>query len=150
MRYVWLRIFSTYGPRDHLRWLIPYVTMTLLRGERPSLTEGRQQWDYIHVADIATAVAAVVDDVDAEGVYNVGSGRVVTVRRVVERIRDLIDPSLSIGFGELLYRPDQVMHLEADISRLQRATGWTPRIDLDEGLALTVDWYRANRARYGA
>ena len=142
MRFVWLRLFSTYGPKDHPRWLIPYVALALLKGESPALTEGRQNWDYVHVRDIASAVVAVVDDSDAEGVFNVGSGRVVTVRRVVERIRDLIDPSRPLGFGQLLYRPDQVMHLEADISRLQRATGWSPGTDLDRGLAETVDWYR--------
>jgi UDP-glucose 4-epimerase len=144
MRYVWLRLFSTYGPKDHARWLIPYVALALLRGERPSLTEGNQNWDYVHVRDIAEAVLAVVDNSDAEGIYNIGSGRVVTVRRVVERIRDLIDPSLPLGFGEKLYRPDQVMHLEADIGRLHRATGWTPGIDLDQGLAETIDWYRSH------
>jgi len=149
MRFVWLRLFSTYGPKDHPRWLIPYVTLRLLRGERPQLTEGRQNWDYIHVRDIAAAVVATIDDSDAEGVYNIGSGRIVTVRRVVERIRDLIDPSLPVGFGELLYRPDQVMHLEADISRLQRATGWSPAIDLDRGLAETVAWYRDHGDRTG-
>lgn len=147
MRYVWLRIFSTYGPKDHPRWLIPYVALRLLRGEKPELTAGRQPWDYLYVDDIARAVVAVADDIDAEGIYNVASGRVVTIRRVVERIRDLIDPELPLGFGELLYRPDQVMHLEADIGRLHRATGWSPRVDLDEGLAQTVDWYRDNLDR---
>jgi UDP-glucose 4-epimerase len=144
MRYVWLRLFSTYGPKDHARWLIPYVALALLRGEKPELTEGRQNWDYMHVRDIADAVVSVVDNSDAQGIYNVGSGRVVTVRRIVERIRDLVDPSTQLTFGTLLYRPDQVMHLEADISRLQRATGWSPRIDLDQGLAETVEWYRQN------
>jgi nucleoside-diphosphate-sugar epimerase len=144
MRYVWLRLFSTYGPKDHARWLIPYVALTLLRGEKPALTEGRQNWDYVHVGDIADAVVSVVDNSDAEGIYNVGAGRVVTVRRIVERIRDLVDPSAELAFGGLLYRPDQVMHLEADISRLHRATGWAPRIDLDQGLAETVEWYRRN------
>lgn len=148
MRFVWLRIFSTYGPKDHPRWLIPYVILALLKGERPALTEGAQKWDYVHVDDIATAVRAVVDDGDAEGIYNVGSGRVVTIRRVVERIRDLVDARLQLAFGELLYRPDQVMHLEADIGRLQRATGWSPRIDFDSGLAETVGWYRAHRNRF--
>jgi UDP-glucose 4-epimerase len=147
MRFVWLRVFSTYGPKDHPRWLIPYVTLRLLKGESPQLTEGRQNWDYMHVRDIASAVVATVDNSDAEGVYNLGSGRVVTVRRVVERIRDLIDPDRPIGFGALLYRPDQVMHLEADISRLLRATGWQPAIDLDHGLAETVAWYREHGER---
>lgn len=144
MRYVWLRLFSTYGPKDHPRWLIPYVALALLRGEQPKLTEGRQNWDYVHVRDIADAVVSVVDNFDAEGIYNIGSGRVVTIRRVVERIRDLIEPSVQLKFGEMLYRPDQVMHLEADISRLQRATGWSPVIDLDRGLAETIEWYRRN------
>jgi UDP-glucose 4-epimerase len=142
LRCAWLRIFSTYGPGDKVRWLIPYVILGLLRGERPQLTEGRQLWDYLHVQDIASAITSVVDASDAEGVFNVGSGRVVSVRGVVKRIRDLIDPDLDLGFGELPYRPDQVMHLEADVGRLHRATGWSPQIDLECGLEQTVSWYK--------
>jgi nucleoside-diphosphate-sugar epimerase len=60
--------------------------------------------------------------------------------------RDMIDPSLPLGFGEVPYRPDQVMHLEANIARLQAATGWAPRVSLAEGLAKTVEWRREQRA----
>jgi nucleoside-diphosphate-sugar epimerase len=40
------------------------------------------------------------------------------------------------------FRPDQVMHLEADIGRLRAATGWSPEIDLNEGLRRTIAWFR--------
>ena len=62
-----------------------------------------------------------------------------------ESIRDAIDPSLPLGFGEVPYRPDQVMHLEANVTALSRATGWKPQIPLEQGLADTVAWHRNQR-----
>ena len=57
-------------------------------------------------------------------------------------LRDYIDPALPVGFGDIPYRPDQVMHLEANITALTTATGWKPAMPLDEGLRRTVDWFR--------
>lgn len=148
MRFVWLRLFSPYGPADSPGWLIPYVILTLLHGERPSLTAGEQRWDYLFVEDAAEAIYRVAINPDAHGVFNLGSGEAHTVRSIVERIRALIDPDLPVGFGEVPYRPDQIMHLQADISRLREATGWSPRVGLEDGLRRTVDWYRENRGHY--
>ncbi len=71
------------------------------------------------------------------------------MKSIVELIRDMIDPGLPIGFGEVPYQSDQIMHLQADISRLQRATGWVPQVNLDEGLKRTVSWYKEKGGRYG-
>lgn len=143
MRFAWLRMFSTYGPRDNPGWLIPYVIRELLSGRRPSLTACDQKWDYLYVDDAADAVRAVTENPCATGVFNVGSGRAAPLRATVELVRDMIDPTLSMGFGEKRYRDDQVMHLEADISRL-RVLGWQPHTELSKGLALTVEWFRRN------
>ena len=89
---------------------------------------------------------AVAATPKAEGLFNLGSGRAVAVKSVVERIRDLAAPGMELVFGEIPYRPDQVMHMEADISRLTAATGWTPRIPIEEGIAATVAWCRARAA----
>jgi UDP-glucose 4-epimerase len=92
----------------------------------------------------------VTQNPGAEGVFNLGSGRVVTIRSIVETIRDLIDPSAALGFGEVAYRPDQVMHLEADVSKLAAVTGWTPATPLEEGLRQTLAWCRSeHEARRG-
>ncbi len=142
MRYVWLRLLATYGPKDDERHLIPSVIRRLLKGERASLTSGEQKWDYLYVEDAAEAIYRAAVTEDAEGIFNLSSGEAHTVRSIVERIRNLIDPSASLGFGELATSPDQIRHLQADITKLEAATGWTPRTSLDEGLRRTVEWSR--------
>ena len=150
MRFAWLRLFATYGPKEDPAWLIPSVILSLLRRQRPALTDGSQQLDYLYVADVAEAVESVIRSPAAAGVFNVGAGRAEPVRRIVERIRDRIDPSLALGFGEVPHRPDQAMHLEADVQRLARGTGWAPRTSLEEGLDRTVEWYREHAGRLGS
>lgn len=143
MRFAWLRLFSCYGPQDHPSWLVPYVALSLLRRERPAVTAGEQLWDYLYVSDAAQAIGRTIETADATGVFNLASGRAESIRRIATMVRDCVDPLLPIGFGETSCRHDQPMHLEADITRLRRVTGWQPRIDLSIGLAKTVAWYQA-------
>lgn len=146
VRFAWLRVFSTYGPGEDFGWLVPHLTRALLRGETPALTACGQRWDFLFGPDAAEAVAAVATSGGAEGIFNLGSGVAHPLRRVVEQIRDLVDPSLRLGIGQIPYRPDQVMHLEADIRRLAEAAGWRPRTTLEEGLRQTVEWHRQQMA----
>lgn len=141
LRFAWLRVFSTFGPGDNTGWLIPDLVRALARGERPPLTAGEQQWDYLAVGDAAAAFQAVASTPSAQGVFNLGSGEARRLRDTITFIRDCIDPALPLGFGDIPYRPDQVMFLRADIRRLQNATGWTPTLPLDDALRSTVDWY---------
>lgn len=140
VRFAWLRLFSCYGPKDNPDWLIPSLVSALLDRKRPALTAGEQRWDYVYVTDAARAIVAVGASDGAEGVFNLGSGMSLPLRWIVEAIRDMIDPSLPLGFGEVPYRPDQVMHLEADVSRLRRLAGWQPQVALADGLEATVRW----------
>ena len=142
MRYVWLRLLSAYGPCDDERHMIPLVMRALIEKEKPSVTAGGQRWDYIYVSDAVDALCSVLEG-SAEGVFALGSGVAVPLRKTIELLRDIMDSNLEIGFGEIPYAPDQVMHLEADITRLRAATGWTPKISLEEGLQRTVNWYRS-------
>lgn len=145
MQFIWVRLFACYGPRDKEFWLIPYVIHTLFDGQEPTLTEGLQRWDYLYVADAAEALLRIAATTDAGGIFNLGSGHAVTVRSVVETVRDLIDPALPLGFGKRPLPYDQVSLLEANIAKLTAATGWVPRTPLKEGLGRTVDWFRTNR-----
>lgn len=147
IRYAWVRLLAVYGPQDDPRHLIPAVIGQLLDGERPALTLGEQRWDYLYVEDAAEALLLLAQTPTAHGVFNLGAGHADTVRAMVERIRDMIDPALPLGFGELPYRPDQVMHLMADIGRLRDMAGWRPRTGLDAGLRATIAWTRAARLR---
>ncbi len=141
LEYLWARPFALYGPQDHAQGLIPFVTRTLLRGERPALTAGGQRWDYLHVEDAAQALADLAS-APAAGIFNIASGEAVSLRNLIELIRDLIDPTLPLGFGEIPYPADQMMSLQADTSKLRNLTNWLPRVSLEEGLKRVIKEYR--------
>ncbi|KEQ54356.1 NAD-dependent epimerase/dehydratase family protein [Sphingobium chlorophenolicum] len=140
--FAWLRLFSPYGPGDNPNWLIPSVAAQIIAGRPPRTSPGTQKWDYLHIADCAQGILAAALTDGANGVFNLSSGRSVTVRSIVERIRDLACPGLALRFGDIPFGPDQIMHLEGDCSRLTDATGWMPHIAVEEGLVTVVDALR--------
>jgi UDP-glucose 4-epimerase len=144
VRFAWLRIFSTYGPKDAPDWLIPSMIRTLKEGKRMSLTQCEQRWGFLHARDAASAFRLAITRGDAEGVFNLGSSEAPPLRKTVTALRDLVNPNANLGFGDIPYRPDQVMILQADISRLE-ALGWRPQIGLAQGLSETVTWYNAHQ-----
>jgi nucleoside-diphosphate-sugar epimerase len=140
--FAWLRLFSPYGPGDNPNWLIPSVAAQILAGKAPRTSAGTQKWDYLHINDTAEGIIAAALTEGAQGVFNLSSGRALAVRAIVEHIRDLACPGLPLTFGEIPFGPNQIMHLEGDCSRLTAATGWTPRIALEDGLVTVVDSLR--------
>jgi len=147
IEFAWLRLFSTYGPDDNQGWLIPSLTRDMLAGRRPKTTHGTQRWDYLFVADAARGILAAAVTPGATGIFNLGSGEAVTVRSVIEAVRDFAAPNMELIFGEIPFRPDQVWHMEADNTRLKEATGWSPKVNMRDGIAETVAWYRDKLAR---
>jgi nucleoside-diphosphate-sugar epimerase len=137
----WLRVFSTYGPGDAPHWFIPYVIQEFLADRTPKLTKCAQLWDYLFVGDAARAVASIANGITS-GVFNLGSGFARPLKDIIEAIRTELGSSLEPANGALPYRPAQVMHLEADISRLQAATAWEPAMTLADGVRATVAYER--------
>lgn len=137
----WLRVFSTYGPGDAPHWFIPFVIQEFLAGREPRLTKCEQLWDYLYVTDAAGAVAATANGT-ASGFFNLGSGVARSLKDFIETIRHQLGSTIQPSYGAVPYRPDQVMHLEADISRLTAATGWRPKVGMVEGIRATVAFER--------
>ncbi len=142
LRFAWARVFSTYGPGDHAGWFHTALIDALLKGEHFPMTPGTQTWDYLYVADAADALMALAESERAEGIFNLASGRSQTIRQVAEMVRDMIDPDGSLGIGEVPFRTQQVLRMEADISRLVEATGWRPVTSLQKGMEKTIEWQR--------
>jgi len=141
----WMRVFSTYGPGDAAHWFIPYVIQEFLAGRAPELTNCEQMWDYLYVGDAARAVVALAD-ARTSGVFNLGSGTARPLKTIIETIKGQTGSDIEPRYGAVAYRPDQVMHLEADISRLHSATGWQPITELDDGIRATVAFEKTRQA----
>jgi nucleoside-diphosphate-sugar epimerase len=149
---VWPRLFMVYGPaQPDVRKLVPYVTTSLLHDESPELSSGSRPVDWIYIDDVVDALlaAAVADGVEGR-TFDVGSGRLVPIRHVVEEIARLCDAKVAPHFGTVPERPLEQVRV-ADVAPTAAYLGWRAQTPLEEGLRKTVDWYRrhdgASRAR---
>jgi len=139
------RIFMTYGPGQSDRTkLIPYVTEQLLRGEEPRLTSGDRLVDWIYVDDVAEGVLSIGLHPEAAGeTIDLGSGQLTSIRGVVEHLVRVANPEVTPQFGAIPARPMEHSRV-ADVHASDDLIGWRPTTSLEEGLARTVDWYRAH------
>jgi nucleoside-diphosphate-sugar epimerase len=138
-RFIWMRIFSTYGPLDEGTWLIPNIVDSLVNNREISLTRGEQQWSYLHAYDLASAFRTVIEDPSLRGIVNVGNPHTISVHEVASIIGEILEKKELLGFGALDYLSDQVMRLEPLCETLTVA-GWFPQISFDEGIRQTIDW----------
>ena len=140
-RFVWMRIFSTYGPADADSWLIPQLIDALSMGVSMDLTKGEQEWSYLHAFDLARAFKAVIDEQKLSGIVNVGNPQTVQLKEAIQGIADQLNAPGLLNFGALPYRPDQVMKLEPACEKLT-AIGWRPIVTFDSGIKQTIQWRR--------
>ena len=95
----------------------------------------------MYVADVASALVALLDS-PLEGAVNIGSGRAVSIRAVVERIVARCGHPELVDFSVREDARKDAPLIVADTGRLGGELHWTPRVDLDRGVELTVDWWR--------
>jgi UDP-glucose 4-epimerase len=141
-----VRPFQVYGPGQPDHTLIPAAIRAALAGEDFPMTPGGQQRDFIYVDDLVAGILAAAAAPGIEGdSLDLGTGRVCTVRQVVERVWAMTEARGLVLVGALPHRPGAVMCLVADADRTARLTGWRAQVGLDEGLRCTIDWARGVR-----
>jgi len=131
-----LRLFGVYGPGERPDRLVPHLCRCLLQGQTAPLTSGEQIRDWTFEDDVGAAFAAALDaDLPADAVYHVCSGVGLSVRAVAGRLADLLGADRQkLGWGALPQRGDEPEVLVGNPGRLVAATGWQPRMSLDDGL----------------
>ena len=140
----WGRVFFLYGPHEPPQRLVPSVINSLLAGEPARCTSGKQVRDFLFVQDVAAAFAALVDS-EVQGPVNIASGRELTLAELITRIGRMIGREDLIQLGALPDRPTEPSVLLADVSRLRQEVGFTPAFDLEQGLDLTIQWWRQQK-----
>jgi nucleoside-diphosphate-sugar epimerase len=145
----WGRIFFLYGPHEHPARLVSSVSRALIAGEPAPATHDRHVRDFLHVADVADAFAALLAS-DVVGAVNVGSGEPRTVMSVLREIGDISQRPDLLQTGAVEAPPSDPLLLVADIRRLRNEVVWRPARTFEQGIAETVDWWRRNRAAAAA
>jgi nucleoside-diphosphate-sugar epimerase len=137
----WARISWVYGPHEPRGRLVSDVAHELLAGRRIETTPGQQQRDFIHVADVARALESLLNG-DVRGAVNVASGQCVPVRSVIQILGRLAGRTDLLAIGARAMPADEPLRLAADVDRLRTEVGFVARYRLEEGLAMTLDWWR--------
>jgi nucleoside-diphosphate-sugar epimerase len=137
----WGRVFFLYGPFEAPGRFVPSIVLPLLRGDVAPLTEGFQRRDLMHAADVGAAFAALADS-DVSGAINIASGRAVVLREVAQEIARKLDREDLLQVGARPMREGEPPTLVADVERLREEVGWNPGIELGDGLADVIQWWR--------
>lgn len=138
---------NNYGPLQHVEKFIPRQVTNLLTGQKPRLYgTGENVRDWIHVDDHNDAVVAILEHGRAGETYLIGADGEASNLRVVELLLELIGHPTD-WFEHVKDRAGHDLRYAIDSSKLRRELGWEPVYsDLREGLAQTIEWYRANEA----
>jgi UDP-glucose 4-epimerase len=142
------RFFNVFGPRQRgdspYSGVIALFITAMAAGRVPTVHgDGLQSRDFTYVANAVQALIKAADAPNASGkVYNVGTGRSITVLDLVAALNRLLGTKLVPKFGPP--RTGDVRHSRADISRARRDLGYEPAVTFEEGLHRTLRWYREN------
>lgn len=138
-----VRPFNTFGPRQSRRAVIPSIVWQALQGTDIHLGFTESTRDFTYVTDMVRALIALVRAPEARGqVVNIGTGREVSPRQLVELVGNLLTKKLVITTDPRRLRPEQseVRRHFAETTRLRQLTGWYPQFTLEQGLAKVIDW----------
>ncbi len=146
---VCLRYYNVFGPRQdptspYSGVLAKFITL-MLKGEAPTIFgDGTQSRDFTYIDNTVEAnlLAAKAPAAEVAGqVFNVATGRRVDLNEMFQALKKLTGYS-----GEVQYGPERggdIKHSLADIARAEKHMGYKPKVDFEEGLRRTVEWYRA-------
>lgn len=144
-----IRHSNIYGPYDKYDLEKSHVfgaTITKVMTAKDKIVvwgEGKEERDLLHVADLVRFVELAMEKQnDNFGLYNVGLGRSVSVKDLVEKIVKTSGKKIAIEYDKT--KPIMATKLALDITQAKEKFGWGPKITLEEGIAQTIDWYKKN------
>jgi nucleoside-diphosphate-sugar epimerase len=137
-----LRPFMVYGPAQAPSKLVPSLILSLIGGHPPRISSGKRKADWVYVSDVIDGFVSAAMTPAIEGAtIDLGSGSLVSIREIVERVVAEVGSDLDPVFGAVSDRPGE-NEIVADTARASVTLGWAPTTSLESGLRQTVEWYR--------
>jgi len=148
-----IRPFNTYGPRQSARAVIPTIITQALDSGVIKLGSVDTRRDFTYVLDTAEGFVKVAEsELSAGEVINIGTGKDVSVKELVDIIGGILGKKLVIAKDNKRIRPNksEVTRLMADNSKAKKVLKWKPEFSLEEGLSKTIDFIADNRELYNS
>ena len=137
-----VRIFNTYGPRMRLNdgRALPNFLYQALRGEPITVYgDGKQTRSFCYVSDLMEGIYRLFES-NEHGPTNIGNPQEITILEFAERVRALVGSKAQIVFKPL--PQDDPKQRCPDITKARRILHWEPKVNLEEGLRMTLEYFR--------
>lgn len=141
IHWIWLRVFSVFGPMEEESWFIPMLIKKMLNSEPIPMTAGEQKYAYLYIRDFCEIMAKVATEEIQSGIYNVCAPDIMSIRELAQKIKKLLQSDAPINFGEIPYRPNQAMLMKGSINKLLEQIGEIHFTDINLALSETIKHY---------
>ncbi len=143
LNYTILRYGNVYGPRQDPNGeagVIAIFAQAMLEGRQPQIFGGGdQERDFVFVADVVQANISAMQQGDGEAI-NIGTGESTSVNCIYEALQSIIEYRWEAEHRP--QRPGEIYRISLECSKAARVLGWSPQINLEEGLQQTVEFFR--------
>lgn len=140
--YVRAVISNIYGPGEMSPRLINTSLRKLLNGEHCAFSAGEQTYDFIYIDDAAKTFIAIAENGKSNRTYYIGSQNPKPLKEFLCEMRDVVDPSIEIGLGEIPFNGVSLTYKEFDVNAVKNDTGFVPKVSFKEGIKNTVEWIK--------
>lgn len=146
---VGMRYFNVFGryqdPHGYYAAVIPKFVKSLLNNEAPTINgDGETSRDFTYIDNVIEAnLKACLSSKEASGrAYNVAFGGRDTLNSLYKKLNELLEKNIPVNYGP--ERAGDIKHSNASIESAKRMLGYNPEYSMDEGLELTIEWYKNN------
>jgi len=146
INWYWFRLFSFFGELESNTWFIPTLINKISSLQKMDMTPGEQKYAYMYIGDLAKIIGKTVEVDISSGIYNISSAKAISLLDLTNKILGIINPVESqINFGAIPYRPNQSMHIQGSISKLEKELGEKiDELDFNDSLTKVVN-YKLNK-----
>lgn len=133
---IWARLFYVYGPGQRENALIRYLINSVKTGQAPEIKNPAASNDFVYAGDVASAILALLKNRRAQGIYNIGSGRLTGIREIIATIYKNFNQQAPNQFKPSPIKSTDRLYKNfyADLTKIKQETNWQPRTSIKQGI----------------
>lgn len=128
-----IRPFNVFGPEQKAHFLIPHIVSQVKARQTIHVKDLAPRRDYIYISDLVDALAKTLKCLNGYNVFNIGSGRSLSVRELIAAIQSVAGTDLPV-VSEGVVRPNEIDDVYADIGKAHAQLGWAPNLTFQQGV----------------
>jgi len=140
-----LRPFIVYGPKQKNDRFLPNLILSCLLNKKFPTSEGKQLRDYCYIDDIIDAILLFLKSNNKYNgeIFNIASGKPIKIIDIIKKVRRKIGNGRPV-IGKMKLRKNENYKLFSNNKKIYKAISWRPKINIDKGLDITIDYYKKN------